>query len=161
MVFIYESELSNVLNRHAPIKKRVVTVQPDAPWYTDDIKCEKRKRRKLERIWRATRLQNDRERFVRQCSDVKDLLSLSRSKYYQDLITENRSDTRKLFSIFAKRLSRKSEPKYPIPVTSGSLAQDFLLYFSDKIMRIRADLDGTTSASSDRFLNGMLPVTVN
>lgn len=67
LVALYDSELSAIL------------ASPCA-YYTDDIKYKKRTRRKFDRRWRATRLPIARERYVRQCSLVKDLLSSSRSK---------------------------------------------------------------------------------
>ena len=44
----YETELTRVLDIHAPEKKRAITVRPAVAWYNGDIDREKRKRRKLE-----------------------------------------------------------------------------------------------------------------
>ena len=66
----YNSILTGLLDKHAPVKKRVLTLRPNAAWYTDDIKQEKAKRRKLERRWRATRLTIDRQIYVEQCKHV-------------------------------------------------------------------------------------------
>ena len=57
----YETELRRVLDIHSPEKKRTITVRPAAAWYNGDIDREKRKRRKLERRWRKSRLVIDRE----------------------------------------------------------------------------------------------------
>ena len=50
----YNSVLSSLLEKHATIKERVVTVRPAAPWYTEVIIEEKRMRRRLERRWRGS-----------------------------------------------------------------------------------------------------------
>ena len=50
----YDSELSKVVDVHAPLKTRFVTSRPSAPWYSEEIAAEKRKRRKLERRWRKS-----------------------------------------------------------------------------------------------------------
>ena len=55
LVALYDSELSEVFNRHVPIKKRTVTIRPAAPWYSKELKSEKREKRRLERRWRASR----------------------------------------------------------------------------------------------------------
>ena len=47
----YEFELTKVLDVHASVRKRKITVRPSAAWYRDDIDRKKRKRRKLERRW--------------------------------------------------------------------------------------------------------------
>ena len=57
----YEIELKRVLDIHAQEKKRTITVRPTAALYNGDIDREKRKRRKLERRWRKSRLVIDRE----------------------------------------------------------------------------------------------------
>ena len=59
----YETELKRVLDIHAQEKKRTITVRPPAALYNGDIDREKRKRRKLERRWRKSRLVIDRELF--------------------------------------------------------------------------------------------------
>ena len=49
----FNSTLQSMIDNHAPIIRRSVTLPPYAPWFTDEIKVAKRKRRKLERRWRA------------------------------------------------------------------------------------------------------------
>ena len=71
---------------------------------------------------------------------LKDLLSSSRSNYYSD-VAENQSNMRSLFAVFSKLLHRRHEAKYPKHDSSSSLANDFVLFFGDKIRRILHDLD--------------------
>ncbi|XP_044167945.1 cilia- and flagella-associated protein 91-like isoform X1 [Acropora millepora] len=68
----FEITLTNLLNTHAPIKKRAITLRPYAPWYNDSIDVEKRKRRKLERRWRKSSLNTDRQLCITQCGIVND-----------------------------------------------------------------------------------------
>ncbi|RUA04366.1 MAG: hypothetical protein DSY43_06485 [Gammaproteobacteria bacterium] len=49
---LYDGTLTTLLDQHAPIKRRTITLRPAAPWYTDNIKTEKTKRRRLECQWR-------------------------------------------------------------------------------------------------------------
>ena len=141
LVTLYDSELSGVFNRHVPIKKRTVTIRPAAPWYSEELKSEKREKRQLERRWRASRSMRDREAYTRQCKVLKDLLCSSRSNYYSNLVAENQSNMRSLFAVFSKLLHRRHEAKYPKHDSSSSLANDFVLFFGDKMRRIRRDLD--------------------
>ena len=82
LVDLYNIELTAILERHAPLKKRIVTIRPAAPWYSDDIQLEKSKRRKLERKWRTSRLEIDKQIYLEQCNTVNLLISLSKRKYY-------------------------------------------------------------------------------
>ena len=38
LVGAYNSVLSDLLNKHAPLKKRVITVHPDTKWMNNEIK---------------------------------------------------------------------------------------------------------------------------
>ena len=68
LLHLYNSELSSVLDKHAPLQSRMVTIRPAAPWFSEEIKLERRVRRRLERRWRRTRLPEDRLRFIEQKS---------------------------------------------------------------------------------------------
>ena len=140
-VELYNSELLNILDNHAPLATQQVTIRPAAPWYTDEIKCEKRIRRRLERRWRVTRQSSDRLNFTRQCHRVSELLSSSRSQYYSELVKENKHDQRKLFGTVYKLLHLDPDPKYPPHQTSEELANNFLTFFNHKIANIRYKLD--------------------
>ena len=48
---------------------------------------------------------------------------------------------RSLFAVFSKLLHRRHEVKYPKHDSLSSLTNDFVLFFGDKIRRIRRDLD--------------------
>ena len=106
LVSLYNSVLAAILNKDPPVRGHVtcITIRPAAPWYTEEIKSEKRILRRLERRWRVTRSASDREKFIRQCHAVNKLLLSSRSNYYSTLIAENQHDLRKLFSTFSKLL---------------------------------------------------------
>ena len=64
----YDSELSTVVDVHAPLKTCFVTPRPSAPWYCEEIAAEKRKCRKLERCWRKYRTEADKLQYADQCS---------------------------------------------------------------------------------------------
>ena len=78
----YDEVLRSLLDKHAPVKERVVTVRPSAPWYTVEVTAEKRKRRQLERKWRASRLPVDRVHYVHQCNVVINLIKSLKSEIF-------------------------------------------------------------------------------
>ena len=41
LVDLYENTLTSLLELHAPLKRRVVTLRPATPWYSDEIRAEK------------------------------------------------------------------------------------------------------------------------
>ena len=105
----YENTLTETLERHAPLKQRVITLRPSAPWYHEGISDAKRKRRKLERCWRSSRLCVDRQIYVDQCRVVNKMLKDAKASYYSSIISEYASDPKVLFNAVDKLLHRKVE----------------------------------------------------
>ena len=66
LLTLYNTTLIGLLDKHAPLKTRTITIRPSAPCYNEDIREEKQKRRALERRWRRSGLTIERERFVDQ-----------------------------------------------------------------------------------------------
>ena len=67
LTVVYDLTLSSLVDKHAPLKTRMVTGRLSASWYNVNIMTEKRKRRKLEQRWRRTGLAEDCVRFIDQC----------------------------------------------------------------------------------------------
>ena len=126
----YDSELSKVVDVHAPLKTRFVTSRPSAPWYSEETAAEKRKRRKLERHWRKSGTEADKLQYADQCSRIRMLLKSSKMSYYQcsricmllksskmsyyaSLINENKSDSKVLFNTIDRMLHRTSQNHFP------------------------------------------------
>ena len=88
IMIMYDNVLRSLLDRHAPIKQRVVTVRPSTPWHSTGIAQNKRIRRKLERKWRSILLPSDRELYVRQCSVVNNLIDSAKSSHCTTVISD-------------------------------------------------------------------------
>ena len=144
----YNVVLSSILDNHAPIKTKPVTLRPAAPWYSEEIDNLKRSRRKLERRWRRTKHSSDRELFIKQCSAVNNLICASKKSYYTSLINNNQSDYKMLFKTIDKLLHRKHATPYPSFNSSTELANRFIEFFIEKITKIRNDLITTAPLRS-------------
>ena len=53
----YNSTLTSLLDKHAPMKEKVVVCRQRLPWFNSEIKCAIRTGRKAERKWRRTKSQ--------------------------------------------------------------------------------------------------------
>ena len=138
---LYNSELPSILDKHAPLKSRMVTIRPAAPWFNEEIKLERRIRCRFERKWRRSGSPEDRIRFIEQNRIVNQLLFSARSQYYTKRIDENCLDQRKLFGIVSKLLHRNPAPFYPSCSSAVDLVNNFIGFFADKITTIRYELD--------------------
>ena len=67
----YDEMLCKALDKLAPKKTRTIVIQPNAPWYNEEIAIQKRKRQRLKHKWRSTGLEIDRVNYLEQCNVVK------------------------------------------------------------------------------------------
>ena len=66
LVTAYDSTLCKILDKHAPEQDKIITIRNKHRGFTDDLREEKKKRRRLERRWRRTKSAVDRDKFVKQ-----------------------------------------------------------------------------------------------
>ena len=70
----YDSELRRIVNTHAPFKTCLITSRLAAPWYSEEISIEKCKCRRLERRWRKSGLEVDKQQHADQYRRVRELI---------------------------------------------------------------------------------------
>lgn len=107
----------------------------------------KRKRRKLERRWRASRLCVDRQMYVDQCQIVNEMLKDAKASYYSSIISENALDPKILFNAVDKLLHRKVEKRYPTAPSTIELTNNFADFFDKKIATIRTELSNEMTST--------------
>ena len=59
----YEATLASVIDRQAPLKSKVILERPRVPWFNNEIKEAKCKRRKAEQKWRRSKSTIDLDNF--------------------------------------------------------------------------------------------------
>ena len=149
LVDSYHRVLKSTLDVYASKRTRQVVQPLCAPWYSTEIDVQKNIRRKLERNWRRTRLFADRERYVFQNSVVNDMIAFAKLTFYSSVIQENSGNSGILFKTIEKLLHSNPVQRYPSGPNSRSLSESFVEYFSDKITKIRKDLDKVDGSLND------------
>ena len=109
----YNTTLSKVIDCHAPLKTKTVKLRPALPWYNDEIKADKRLRRKAERTWRRTRSVSDLNIFKSYRNRVTYLMNQARQAFYTNFIDENSTDHKRLFRATKQLLAKKEEFSFP------------------------------------------------
>ena len=144
----YDRTLLSIIDKHAPQMQRQITVRPSAPWYTQEVADGKNKRRRLERKWRKSKMQSNRERYVHQCYVVNNLICNLKTPYYREIVSENSSYQKVLFNTVNKLLQKSCVKRYHPSSDACSLANAFADFFAQKIDKTRAadpDLSSTES----------------
>ena len=141
----YNSGLLMLVNAHAPVIEKMVTIRSHAPWYTGELLECKRQRRNLERKWQRSQDQADYLKYRKLCCNVARKLDSAKTYYYSKKITECGNDTKLLFNITNKLLLKKQNMN-PTSENPGEMANKFNNFFVDKIENLRENfiIEGNT-----------------
>ena len=135
----YNSILCDIADKHAPEKTRVFSVRAETPWFNSDLAEEKRKKRKLERKYKQTKLIIDKERFDSQKNKYNYLLTEAKKNYFKSKI-ENAASSKDLYKVCNKLLNREQKSVLPAHECAKDLADRFINFFNNKISQIRENL---------------------
>ena len=145
LVYEYNTTFKSLLDSHAPLKTKTITLRLTALWYTEGLRYEKKKGRALELRWRSSKRECDYSRFKKQCLRVNALIKKTKVDYYSGIIQESSNNPRTLFSTVNKLLHKGVPAEYPSGCASdGDLANKFIDFFGEKITVLRNSLDSTS-----------------
>ena len=78
----------------APEKTKTIVVRPANPWFTEDVKIQKRLMRNRERTWRKYRLQSNWIAFKVERNKYRAMLKSIRKTTVSEKINECKQDTK-------------------------------------------------------------------
>ena len=135
----YNTCLTNLIDKHAPVRSKVFTERPLTPWYNAGIMEAKKWRRKCERLYRRTGLTVHKDLYREARLKLNSLIASSKLSYYDEKILQGCPDQKSLFTFLDKVCHRK---QVVLPDQQpAELVASFNDYFVQKITRIRKDLD--------------------
>lgn len=139
----YNQGLNKVLDKHAPVMTKSFVERPRIPWFDDELRSLKRKRRKAERIWRSNQTQGNLSTLHLARDVYVVALKKKRKEHLSSLVAEASHDPRKLFRVINSICGRNQEN--PLPDTSSNLelANGFGKYFQEKINNIQQDIQSS------------------
>ena len=124
LVNCFNITLSSVLNQHAPIQSRSITIRSRRPWFNDNIKNAKREKRKAERRWSSSRQDPDLCLFKSKRNCMLVLINNARREYYMNIVAENCHDRAKLFGVSKNLLSLRADNMISAHDNASSLAHE-------------------------------------
>jgi hypothetical protein len=145
----YSDSLTSILDKHAPMINKTITLRPSCPWYTEQLHEAKHQKRKLERKWRESKLTIDHQIYRTQCADVNKMLKQARVEYYTNKIESSGNDHKSLSRITKGLLGDTNEVILPSNSSPQHLAQEFSDFFIEKIETIRNNIRFQTQSMSD------------
>ena len=149
LVTSYNSKLSEILDKHAPLKSHRLHPYHSQPWFTDRIKEEIRVRCTKECMWKNNPTEYNLNAFYQQRRHVANIIKQAQRSFYIEKLLENRTNFKEIFTITNKLLGRNDSSPLPPSEDPARLAQEFSEYFQDKINSIMLQLKPTTDCPID------------
>ena len=138
----YNSRLLSLLDKHAPVTSKTLSVNPRVPWFSPTINNLKRERRKAERAWRSDMLNPvSWSKFQAARNRYRYSLFAARCSFISDVIIEVKGDQKKLYSIIKSLTAVNSDMPLPHHTSIQQLTGDFGQFFIKKIEDIRCELN--------------------
>ena len=143
----YNNVLRQLIDKHAPMRSRSITLRPHTPWFNDHLRCLKRQKRQLERRSVTSGLEIHRQMYREHCRLYTDAIKSAKMNYYKAKISE--SDQRQLFSLIDALFKVKTVPPLTSHESTKRLAEDFTDFFANKIQDLKDNLHSSTLLSME------------
>jgi hypothetical protein len=143
----YNIMLSCLLDKHAPLETITVTDRPSSPWYNQDVRHAKTQCRKFERQWRKSQLTIDWELYVAQKSLLRSIRERAKTEYVMSKLNEA-TTSRDTFAVLNTLLQKKAVHPLPDYDDQKDLAEQFAMYFQNKIAAVRQVFDPADNISN-------------
>ena len=129
----FEHSVSATLDIHAPVVSRTRKSKKSQPWFDDETLCLRRKRRALERKWRLSGLEIDKQIYTSQINNVKQHIRNAKVAYYDAAL--NNADAKTTFQVLHS-LTESSDRKLPDRKNDEILCNGFVEFFEEKIQKV-------------------------
>ena len=95
----YDSTLKQLLDKHAPVKSKIVKRNHEQPWFNEHIKSEIILRQKKERQWESDNTEYSFRAFYNQRQYVANLIRKYQKQHYREGLLEHKYDAKAIFKI--------------------------------------------------------------
>ena len=136
----YNTELSKIMEKHAPEKTKIITLRPEQKWMSEDLKNLKRKVRSIERKYKTNNKPEVKQEYKTQKLEYKKLLQKTKKEYINEKFMKCGSNTKKLYKTLNQIIGKNKEVTLP-PGKDMDCANNLLNYFMDKIKKINENLE--------------------
>ena len=130
-----EKDITKILNDLVPVCTSTKRQgRPDGNWLSPEAMAAKQERRRLERLWKATKSESVRINYRKSCRAANKLITESRKVYCSLRVTESSHDSRTLWRTVKTLLHPSSSSLNYQP----GLCDTFATYFVSKIAKVKS-----------------------
>ena len=130
---LFNTRLEKALEILAPLTTKSVVVRRKVPWFTQEVKDQKRKLRKSEKIWRKNKSKENWINLKLECMKYN-ILKSSKVQSISKKVIECEHDIKKMYRLINNITGRTSEN--PVPENVSDETHDFANFFMDKVQKI-------------------------
>ena len=156
LVAWFEEKAKSVIDKHAPERTKTVTVRNKKPWFSAEVRQQRRKVRRRERVWRRTKSPLDWKSFCKDKTDYANLLRYTKIQAISSKVRDCQGNSKQLYQLFNSTTGQKADNTMPESSSDQELANAFADHFMHKINTIRSALDNTPRYKPDRTPSGSL-----
>ena len=98
-VSMYNRTLVQLLNTQAPVKEKVVSLRPQAPWYTEQVRKAKQVRRQAERRWKKEKSTINTEILKAKQTEEIDIRNQAKKEYFNNKFGQVEQNSKELFRL--------------------------------------------------------------
>ena len=142
----YNRGFVSLRDRFCPLTTKEIKIRDDSEWYDHRVVSLRRERRRAERRWRKAGTEATRILFVSARRAVVKQLYTCKIEYYQHQMSLCDGDQRRTYTFLNNLLGRKMNHVLPTSTSYNELSSRFSSFFSDKIIRIRMEIDAVVVA---------------
>jgi len=169
---LFDAEVTRVLDIHAPLRtaRRRCSGQHDTYVLSDEAQQAKRQRRRLERRYRRTGLQSDKQAYNAACKAARDSIMTSRADHIKSQLEQASGDIQATWRTAQTLLHSRQRVVYD-DAECADLVDKFSKFFVDKVRCIRDNITAALLQSSHRVfasrphtgpeLSAFPPVTID
>lgn len=133
----YNGCLAELVQELAPTVTKKVKIVDDARWFDAEYKQLRRERRKAERKSKKSKNQEDIDAFKELRKVTTTMAKEKKQQHYITAIQNAENKPRMLFKVVQTLMDTEGTNTLPTSTSDKKLANDFVQYFKEKIVKIR------------------------
>ena len=166
-VYQFNTILQKTLDEHAPLKTKEIRIVPYAPWFDEEYAALRRTRRRAEKQYRRSGLDQDKAAWKRISQECNSMSSQKKKSFIIDKLDSDNS-SKNLHKVVNNLLDNNKETVLPSAESDLVLANEFATFFKEKVEKIRASIPAVKKPMSTRplpsdfiYLDNFEPATLD
>ena len=145
---------NQVVENHAPLITKTIKDRTSAPWFDGEYKALRVMRRKAEKVWKKSKLPQDKDTFLALRDDCSDLAMKKKKYFHQSEFIKHNYSSKSLFHFVDTFLDKEKGLTLPPSDSIKEVVDKFNDYFVNKVENIRSQFPNVDKHDSAPTFKG-------